>query len=116
MRYVPPSERRLIGWDGADLDGVYPPAKRGTYRNGNMKIIKEAAQGAAALHHLTRNEIDWTILAFWDRSGDSRSGSNTAFILEGTHDYPAALKLAKETFPELFERFTFHVHHYQGEP
>lgn len=62
-------------------------------------------QGRALLHH----HEGWTALAFWDRTGDKRGNSNSVFILRGTHDFEAALTLARQHFPELFERFTFQI-------
>lgn len=49
----------------------------------------------------------WTVLTFWDRSGDSRGNSNSSFIIEGDHQAEAALAIAKAAFPSIFSRFTF---------
>lgn len=49
----------------------------------------------------------WTVLAFWDRSIDSRPGSNSAFVVEGEHSTADALQVAKQNFPAVFERFRF---------
>ena len=49
----------------------------------------------------------WTIMAFWDRSGDSRPKSNTALIVRGTHTFDAMVKLFQHCFPEDFARFPF---------
>ena len=49
----------------------------------------------------------FTVLAFWDRSGDSRFKSNSAFVLEGEHTIREGLALAKEYFPSVFARFGF---------
>jgi hypothetical protein len=51
----------------------------------------------------------WTALAFWDRSVDSRPGSNSVFVLEGTHDFPTMLSHARDRFPEVIERLPFEV-------
>jgi hypothetical protein len=62
-------------------------------------------EGVARLHHLN----GMTILAFWDRSGDSRPASNSAFVLKGKLTFAEALAEAKQRFPWVFERFTFEV-------
>lgn len=49
----------------------------------------------------------WTVLTFWDRSGDSRGSSNSSFILQGEHATEAGLAFARELFPTVFARFTF---------
>lgn len=62
-------------------------------------------QGRALLHH----KDHWTALAFWDRSVDDRSGSNSVFLAEGDFDFGHMLQLAHEHFPQVFARFTFEV-------
>lgn len=51
----------------------------------------------------------WTLLAFWDRSGDSRGGSNSVFLVRGALDFDAACAMAREAFPAIWSRFTFIV-------
>lgn len=48
---------------------------------------------------------DWTALAFWDRSVDSRPGSNSVFLIEGTHGFDKMKKFIVEKFPSIVERF-----------
>jgi hypothetical protein len=62
-------------------------------------------EGAALLHHLD----DWTALAFWDRSIDSRYGSNSAFLLEGRFTFDEACRVAREAFPRVWARYKFEV-------
>lgn len=62
-------------------------------------------EGVASLWHV-RN---WTILTFWDRSGDARSGSNSTFVLRNRHDFDEACRLAMACFPGVWERFNFQV-------
>lgn len=47
----------------------------------------------------------WTMIAFWDRSGDSRMGSKSIFIIEGEFSKQEVIEEAKKQFPELFQRF-----------
>lgn len=51
----------------------------------------------------------WTVLSFWDRSGDRRPGSNTNFILKGTFSFEEALNYSKDIFPNIFSRITFPI-------
>ena len=117
VKSVPGPEADTLGWGwcAGKLDGRYPPARRrAPDKRGYCMVLAEATQGAAALHHETRNDVEWTILAFWDRSVDTRGGCSSTYLLEGTHDYPTAVKLAKEHFPTVWARYTFHVHLYPG--
>lgn len=57
-------------------------------------------QGAANLVH----EAGQTILAFWDRTGDKRFGSNSAFLLPGTLDFDEAVAAARRAFPRIWAR------------
>lgn len=49
----------------------------------------------------------WTVLTFFDRSGDSRKNSNSAFVMAGTLEFDDAMALARESFPSIFARFKF---------
>ncbi len=62
-------------------------------------------QGHAALVH----DRDWTILAFVDRSVDTRPGSNANVVAPGTHSFDEMCALAQEHFPEIWARFTFPI-------
>lgn len=84
-------------------DGKYAPRLPG-YRD------REAPQGQAALHH----KDGWTLLAFWDRTGDSRGNSNSNFIFDAELAFDEAVAAAREHFGELFERFNFDVAPYEG--
>jgi hypothetical protein len=73
--------------------------------DGSLAPGKDQRQGLVALYH----RGGWTALAFWDRSGDSRGNSNSVFLIDRTLAFPEALALARERWPELFERFDFEV-------
>lgn len=62
-------------------------------------------EGVAALEHVN----GWTVLAFWDRSGDKRGSSNSVFLAEGKLTFEEMVARAQEEFPEVWERFTFNV-------
>lgn len=51
----------------------------------------------------------WSILAFWDRSGDKRGGSNSAFLAKGQFGFEELLKAARIQYPKHFERMDFEV-------
>jgi hypothetical protein len=57
-------------------------------------------QGLAKLHH----KDGWTAMGFWDRTGDTRMGSNSNFIVRGTYTFEEMCKLAQEQYPELWKR------------
>ena len=46
----------------------------------------------------------WTVLSFWDRTGDTRIGSNSAFIADCPMTFDEICQKAKETYPELWDR------------
>lgn len=49
----------------------------------------------------------WTAIAFWDRSGDSRPGSNSAFLISEIITGDELLDLARQQWPEIFSRPDF---------
>jgi hypothetical protein len=62
-------------------------------------------EGKAVIHH----KSGWTAMAFWDRSVDSRGGCNSAFFVEGTHNFAEMLAIVKEKFPTIMTRFKFDI-------
>lgn len=63
---------------------------------------KDQEQGRARLHLIA----GWTVLAFWDRSGDRRGGSNSAFLAEGKFTFDEMCALARQHFPSVWTRIT----------
>ena len=51
----------------------------------------------------------WTALSFWDRSIDSRPGSNSNFLAEGIFNFDEMIKLTQEKFPSVWNRFKFPI-------
>lgn len=104
LRTTYPGNRGEIAFpfEYTTLDGLFQPRlpRRGAYDKG-----EEAPQGHARLTQVS----GWTVLAFWDRSGDSRGASNSAFVFDQTLDGDGALMWARKTFPKLFERYPFEV-------
>lgn len=90
-----------VPWGNA-VDTGLCPGKRD--RRGEV-ACDDQWEGHAALHHLD----GWTALAFWDRSVDTRHGSNSVFIAEGTLSLADMIVVARDAFPALMARFTFVV-------
>jgi hypothetical protein len=61
-------------------------------------------EGLAKLTHLTIGLEDWTVLAWWDRSGDTRYASNSGLWMRGHHTYGWVLENGKKFFPALMKR------------
>ncbi len=75
--------------------------------DGNFITSIDSKQTQGEVTYLWYNH--YTIIAFWDRSIDSRLGSNSCFVLEGDLGYDEAIKLAKEAYPNIWKRFKFNV-------
>jgi hypothetical protein len=60
----------------------------------------QQVQGLALLHQ----KDGWTAIGFWDRTGDSRSNSNSNFLVRGTYTFDEMCKLAQDQYPELWKR------------
>lgn len=73
--------------------------------NGRRESGRDETEGRALLTHSN----GWTVIAFWDRSGDKRFGSNSAFFVEAELTYDQLLRAAKQQWPEVWARFTFPV-------
>lgn len=58
---------------------------------------------------LMRYHGDWTVMSFWDRSGDKRHQSNSNFIYRGKCSFDEMCALAKLEFPDIWKRFTFPI-------
>lgn len=85
--------------DGGFCPGVYYDVRRPWRRP------REQIEGLAKVTHLN----GWTILSFWDRSVDSRGGSNSTFLEQGTLTFDEMVAKAKEVFPTIWARFKFEV-------
>lgn len=56
---------------------------------------------------VTAKKDGWTVIAFWDRSVDSRGNSNSAFLIQGDVTAEELLELARNQWPEVFSRPRF---------
>src|SRR4051812_2513509 len=89
--YSRPSRAIDHAW-GRKIDAQFAPRPAGK--------DSEAPQGQASLVH----KGGWTIMAFWDRTGDSRGNSNSAFLFDKELDFAEALALSREYFPDVHNR------------
>lgn len=91
-------DRKDLPWD--NIDGGLCPDK-----------INGQIQGDAILHH----RDGWTAISFWDRSVDSRGGSNSNFFAEGNHSFEEMVQIAKDKFPNIMSRFKFEIVEFKGQ-
>lgn len=68
--------------------------------DGTLAPKRTEDQGAAVIHWFD----GWTVVAWWDRTGDTRGKSNSALIVEGTHTFAEMLELLAEHFPGVATR------------
>lgn len=87
-------------WKYSSIDGTYAPAERP-----RKHVVIPEPDGVCKLYH----HRGWTMVAFWDKSFDSRTGSNSVFIVEGEYKFSSAISRAKSVFPEIFRRFNFEL-------
>lgn len=79
-----------LGFPTRQFDGTFQPVRQipGTWRllviHGDGDLI--------------------TILAGWDRTADTRYGSNASFIAHGNHSVDVMIEMAKKHFPEQWKR------------
>ena len=69
-------------------------------KRGGKVCRGEGIPDDAMLHH----EDGWTAFAFWDRTVDRRPGSCSVFLATGEHSREGMLNIARETFPEIWDR------------
>lgn len=79
--------------DGGFCPGMVPGA------HGSRRTRPEI-EGEAALHYVD----GWTILAFWDRSVDTRGACNSNFVARGKFDFHQMVSIAEHKFPKVIER------------
>ncbi len=75
------------------LDGVLAPIGIGE------------KQGPTARHEMHGH----TVLSFWDRSVDKRGACNSIFFVLGIMSFAEAVEMAREAFPEVFDRLGFEL-------
>ena len=102
-----PERRSMFRVDGCpfkadQLDGTFcgDPRLRDHHRGEYPGDEKHQPQGVPIL-----TQVDgWTIVGFWDRTGDSRYACNSVFLAPGELTRQEVFTLAREYFPEIWER------------
>lgn len=74
----------------------------GTKVDGDLTPKSTQQQSYAAIHYLD----GWTALSMHDYTVDSRRNSNAAFLFPQIVDFEEALALAREHFPNMFDRLS----------
>lgn len=94
---LPPS---LVRHPSPDGRWCFPaPRTPEQMRNGFPRGADDA-QGRSFIHFVD----GWTIIAWWDRSEDTRRGSNAVFFVRGRHPWAVAVAQAREAFPRELAR------------
>ncbi len=77
----------------------------------------ELPQGHCSLSYTTDGTDDGmvTLVSFWDRSVDSRPGSNSIFALPGMLSFEDAVQTIKDNFGWVVNRFRFDLVLAEGE-
>lgn len=81
------------------------PVKPSILDSGLLPPNSAQTEGLATLVHIG----GWTIVTFWDRSGDRRGNSNSSFVLEGIHSFEKACEISAGRFPLIWSRFKFQI-------
>ena len=85
------------------LDGGYCPPDDGRQVEGRAALTYLLHPGGVGAG------TAWTVLSFWDRSGDKRNGSHSTFLLPRARSFSEAVAEAKLAFPTVFARYTFEI-------
>ena len=71
-------------------------------------LLPQHPQVQGELHLAVIN--GWTLLSMWDRTADSRPGSNAVFLAEGNHVIEEMKNIASEKFPAIWKRIQGEQH------
>lgn len=67
-------------------------------------LLKEAGVRDIPRNGCYAQRGGYSIVSWWDRGGDSRGASNSAFIAEGNHSPQEVMRLGRAKFPTITER------------
>jgi hypothetical protein len=95
-------EQRRLPWKAIDGPLAGDPALADPGRPSHWSTDNQP-EGIVRVHHAA----GWTAIAFWDRSCDTRHGSNSALIAAGEHSAREMVELFQRTFPAVWERITW---------
>ncbi len=62
------------------------------------------SDGESHLYHVN----DWTLLAFWDTSGDGRGSSHSNFFTQGEWDFDQMCMISRHEYPLIWKRIDTH--------
>lgn len=95
-------EVRKLPWQ-YELDGTLQPGQ--VLWRGHWVQRGPMIQGEALLHH----KDGWTAISMWDSSVDTRPGCSSTYIAKGIFTFDEMIAMAKERFPERWNRMKFPV-------
>lgn len=73
--------------------------------DGGLCPPQSFGQGRARLHQ----KDGWTAIAFWDMTVDTRPGSNSVYLAEGTFTFDQMVEMAKTRFADRWNKMGFQV-------
>lgn len=79
-----------------------PFCNRDSAHGGYDWANEDQPEGVVRLVHLD----GFTVIGFWDRTGDPRHGCASQILAEGEHTFDAMIAIFRATFPELYARVT----------
>lgn len=104
--WTPNGEVREGGpWSYSTLDAA-PLDSHG--RNTGRGLVPADPEQQEGVWRLTHKD-GWTALGAWDRSVDTRRGSVSVFVAEGTHGELDMLRITSTAFPSVWDRIQRHL-------
>jgi len=91
---------------GQQVDHDFLPVELRRRLDGQLCPVDPLQREGKARHHCVQQ---WTAIAFWDQTGDTRRNSNSAFLAPGVWSFEEMLDSARLAFPQIFKRFTFGI-------
>lgn len=101
------ANERTMPYEVARDGGTFARLVPWTREEAKYPKREEQPEGRAFMHFL----CGWTIVAWWDRSEDTRGGCSAAFFAEGRRPFARMMALAREHFPREMARMdaAYHV-------
>lgn len=107
---TPGGEVEISPWGGDGmfsrdpvLDGLVAEAMAPRALDGGAR----RAEPEGLRFHFQKN--GWTMVSWWDRSGDPRGASVAGFVMKGLYTANEAEAYARKMFPTVFERMDLHL-------
>lgn len=67
--------------------------------------VENQVEGHASLQIIA----GWTVLAFWDRSGDARLGANSIVMAQGNYSIDEMIAALATAYPQIAKRIDFPI-------